>query len=136
MRTVVAHSFLMFCLVAAGCRKSDKNSGRSPGSQAAQPSPGVTIENLAANPSPAPAEPPAAPVPPTPAVEPDSSTPAPASGAGLSAEARKKRNLEWLKILATGSPQQQQKVQDQLTLLPSEQLQELTELYQQQQNKK
>ena len=51
------------------------------------------------------------------------------------AEARRKRNLEWLRILNSGTPQQKQKVQEQFTRLSSVELQELTELYEKQQNK-
>jgi hypothetical protein len=47
--------------------------------------------------------------------------------------ARKKRNLEWLKILKNGTPQQQQQVQDQMTRLSSDELHEITVLYQSQQ---
>jgi hypothetical protein len=138
MRPVVACSFLMFCLVVAGCKKRDNGSGQSSAPQPAKPAPGVSIESLAASPVPAPAEAPPAPVPtaPTESATPDTPTPAPGTGASLSAAARKKRNLDWLKILATGTPQQQQKVQDQLTLLDSEQLTEITQLYEQQQKGK
>jgi len=47
----------------------------------------------------------------------------------LSPEARRKRNLEWLRILKHGTPEQQQRVQQEINKLPSKQVDEIMDLY-------
>ena len=119
---------LVALLVVAGCGKKDPAESSGASSKATAKA-GVSIEQPAeAPPPPAPDAPPAT-------VAEGSTQPAP-NGAGLSAEARKKRNLEWLRILKTGSEQQKAQVQEQFTHLPSEQLEEISELYQKQEKLK
>lgn len=110
--------------LAAGCGKNAPEA--APAAPKSPGKPGVSIEESAA-PPPAQAAPEAPPV-----VEADAAPPPPSGGASLNAEARKQRNLAWLKILKTGSAEQKQKVQDQLTHLSSEELTEITELYEKQ----
>jgi hypothetical protein len=107
-----------------GCRKAGTPRAVEP--SGAQPK--VSVESIASDQT-------STPVPPPPAAAEQPPEPSVAAPTSASKEARKKRNLEWLKILATGNAQQKQKVQDQLTLLGSDELTELSELYDQQKRK-
>src|SRR5258708_6244248 len=118
---------LMLGLAITGCNQpKPPDSTPKPAAKS-----GVSIAQ-STHPVPPTAPPPDAPV----AAATDAAAPVPTGGTSLGAEARKQRNLEWLKILKTGSPQQKQKVQDQLTLLSSEELTEITELYEKQEKLK
>jgi hypothetical protein len=127
---------LVLALVVAAALSACQKAGSPPVAPSNPPTntPAVSLESLVkaapANLAPAVAS---AEAPPDSA--PVLAAPATQSTTNLSAEIRRKRNLEWLKILAAGNAQQKQKVQDQLTHLSSDELTELSDLYDQQKRK-
>jgi hypothetical protein len=126
---------LLLVIALSGCKKESPTAAvpAKAGSSASVDS----LLNQGQAPPTAPVEAPV--TPPAAETPPETGTPKTAGGDfvggqfSLPPDARKKRNLEWLRILKSGTAQQQQQVQDQMTKLSSDELHEITALYQSQQ---